>query len=277
LFAGKEERGLDRKRPLWSLRIGPAALTPAAGEWGARSSEFVDRPGYLRNKRFLDVIIPALNEEAAIAQVVADLPLSQVRRVIVVDNGSTDQTARLAAGAGAEVVLEPRRGYGQACLSGLAALHEPDVIVFLDGDHSDYPEALPEVAGPVIRGEADLVIGSRVLGEREPGALLPQQRLGNALATGLIRVITGVRFTDLGPFRAITYPALQALRMADRDYGWTVEMQIKAARAGLRSLEVPVNYRRRLGTSKVSGTLSGSVRAGYKILLTIARHSRYRG
>ena len=220
------------------------------------------------------VIIPALNEEAAIAKVVAAIPVDAADAVIVVDNGSSDATAARARAAGATVQREALRGYGRACLTGIAHLPaETEIVVFLDGDFSDYPEDLPGLVAPIAAGRADMVIGSRVLGEREPGALLPQARLGNALATWLIRAIYGVAYTDLGPFRAIGRRALAQLAMADIDYGWTVEMQVKAARQGLRIEEVPVRYRRRVGQSKVTGTLSGSIRAGYKILLTIFRHA----
>ena len=221
------------------------------------------------------VIIPALNEEDAIVRVLADIP-DFVHEVIVVDNGSEDATPTRAAAAGARVVLEPRRGYGQACLAGMAALPEDtDIVVFLDGDYSDHPEEMDDLVEPLRRDAADLVIGSRVLGEREPGALLPQARFGNALATFLIRQLYGVRYTDLGPFRAIRRDALIRIGMVDRDFGWTVEMQVKAARHGLRGIEVPVSYRRRhAGASKVTGTLTGSFRAGWKILLTIFRHIR---
>jgi glycosyltransferase involved in cell wall biosynthesis len=200
---------------------------------------------------------------------------SAIRRVVVVDNGSRDGTAQVARAAGAEVVAEPRRGYGAACLAGLAHLgaQPPDAVVFLDGDGSDDAGDLPSLLAPLAAGTADLVLGSRTAGTREPGALSPQQRFGNALATGLIHVLWRRRFTDLGPFRAIGYPALVALGMRDRDYGWTVEMQIKALRRGLRIVEVPVRYRRRRGgRSKVSRTLRGTVGAGWKILATIARY-----
>ncbi|MBI2505838.1 MAG: glycosyltransferase family 2 protein [Candidatus Latescibacteria bacterium] len=221
----------------------------------------------------LAVLIPALDEEQAIVQVLAAIPSGLAQEVVVVDNGSTDRTAEVARNLGARVVSEPRRGYGQACLSGLASLGPVEIVVFLDGDYSDYPEEMPALLEPILRGEADLVIGSRVLGKREPGALLLQQRLGNALATWLIRLLFGVRYTDLGPFRAIRTDALRRLQMQDRNYGWTVEMQVKAARAGLRLAEVPVRYRRRLGVSKISGTLKGTLKAGYKIIATILRHS----
>jgi len=224
------------------------------------------------------VIIPALDEEASIGRVLADIPDRYRGRVLVVDNGSRDATPRVAQEAGALVLSEPRRGYGSACLRGLGELSAdpPRVVVFLDGDYSDRPAEMVRVAGPVLAGEADLVIGSRVLGEREPGALAPQARFGNALATFLIRVLFGVRFTDLGPFRAVEWDALRRLDMRDPDYGWTVEMQVKAARRGLRCLEVPVSYRRRIGRSKVTGTVRGVVGAGTKILWTIFREAAVR-
>ncbi|HEX3554826.1 MAG TPA: glycosyltransferase family 2 protein [Thermoanaerobaculia bacterium] len=223
----------------------------------------------------IDVVIPALNEEASLALVLADLPRPPVRRVVVADNGSLDGTARVAREGGAEVVAAPRRGYGSACLAGLAHLRRtgpPDVAVFVDADYSDHPEELPSLVAPILAGEADLVIGSRVLGRRERGALLPQARAGNLVACLLIRLFYGHRFTDLGPFRAIRWDALERLGMADPDFGWTAEMQVKAVRAGLRAVEVPVSYRRRVGVSKITGTVAGTLRAGYKILWTVARH-----
>lgn len=197
--------------------------------------------------------------------------------VIVVDNGSTDGTARVAAAGGARVVSESRRGYGSACLAGIDALAgspDEDIVVFLDADGSDDPDVLPSLVEPIVRGNADFVVGSRVLGEREPGALPPHARFGNALAVFLMRRLTGARYTDLGPFRAIRLGALRGLGMRDRDFGWTVEMQLRAARGGLRTMEVPVPYRRRVGRSKISGTIGGSVRAGAKILWTVAKHAR---
>jgi len=217
------------------------------------------------------VIIPALNEERALPAVLAELP-PEVDDVVVVDNGSTDATAEVARTAGARVALEPERGYGSACLRGLAAIGTPDVIVFLDGDHSDYPEKLSELVRPIAEGSADFVLGSRLLGQREPGAMPPQSVWGNRFACFLMRLLFRVHYTDLGPFRAIRREALERLRMRDRNFGWTVEMQIKAARAGLRIREIPVPYRRRVGQSKISGTLKGTLRAGYKILYTIAKY-----
>lgn len=220
----------------------------------------------------VDAVIPALDEAEAIGSVLDALPRPLIRRVVVCDNGSRDSTAAVARERGAMVVDEPRRGYGAACLRALRALESdpPDVVLFLDADRSDDPSEAPRVLAPILEGRADLVIGSRVLGEREPGALTPQARFGNWLATRLLRALYGVRYTDLGPFRAVRWDRLRSLGMRDRDFGWTVEMQIKAARAGLRSVEVPVRYRRRVGRSKISGTVAGSVRAGAKILGTIA-------
>lgn len=232
--------------------------------------------------RSVDVVIPALNEEASLPLVLEDLTgLSDgsVRRVVVADNGSTDGTARVARAGGAVVVDAPRKGYGSACLAGLAWLRRndpPAVVVFLDADYSDHPEELPRVTAPLLAAEdeaVDLVIGSRVLGAREPGALLPQARAGNLVACVLIRLLYGHRFTDLGPFRAARWEALEELNMEDPDFGWTAEMQVKALRHGLRVVEVPVSYRRRVGVSKITGTIQGTVRAGYKILWTVLRHA----
>ena len=220
----------------------------------------------------VDAVIPAWNEAEAIALVLDALPRPLVRRIVVCDNGSTDGTAEIARAHGAIVVREPRRGYGAACLRGLAALEAdpPDIVLFLDADLSDDPAEAVQILEPILAGRADFVIGSRTLGSREPGALTPQARFGNWLATRLLLALYGARFTDLGPFRAIRFRSLLDLDMRDLDFGWTVEMQIKAARAGLRTAEVPARYRRRIGRSKISGTVSGSVRAAIKILGTIA-------
>lgn len=225
------------------------------------------------------VIIPAFNEADSIEKVISDIPEEFVAEVIVVNNGSTDTTEHNARRAGATVLREARKGYGFACLKGIeyasVQTPPPDIVVFLDGDYSDFPGEIVSLVRPIEYGEADLVIGSRVLGKRlgkmESGAMLPQAVFGNALATTLIRLFYGVRFTDLGPFRAIGFSALQRMKMRDTTFGWTVEMQVKAAKLGLRCLEVPVSYRQRVGVSKITGTVSGTIKAGYKILYTIFR------
>lgn len=224
----------------------------------------------------VDVVIPALDEEEALPRVLRDLAKQPVRRVVVADNGSRDRTAEVARAEGATVVYEPERGYGAACLRALAWLREdpPEVVVFLDADHSDDPNDLPALLAPIEAGRAELVIGSRVQAA-EPGALTVPQRVGNAIACHALRVLYRARYSDLGPFRAITWAALERLDMQDRNFGWTVEMQIKAARRGVRHAEVPVAYRRRAaGQSKVSGTVKGSVQAGAIILWQLARHGR---
>lgn len=221
------------------------------------------------------VIIPALNEARAIGRVLEDVPSEIADEVIVVDNGSTDDTARVAREGGATVLDEERKGYGRACLRGIeyARSLEPDVAVFLDGDYSDHPGEMVDLVAPIRAGEADLVVGSRILGESEPGAMLPQAEIGNRVACTLMRWLWDGSFTDLGPFRAIRFDRLLELNMQDKTYGWTVEMQIKALRRGLRCAEVPVSYRRRIGTSKVTGTLTGTILASAKILWTIARYA----
>jgi len=225
-----------------------------------------------------DVIIPAFNEAPSIGRVLRDIPKEWVRDVVVVDNGSTDHTAQEARMHGATVLTQPNKGYGNACLMGIdflknkPAAEQPDVVVFLDGDYSDYPQELSNLVAPIARDEADFVLGSRTLGDRKPGSMMPQQLFGNWLATNLILLLFGTRFTDLGPFRAIRFPSLLSLGMIDRNYGWTVEMQIKALKQGLRWQEVPVSYRPRIGHSKVSGTLRGTVGAGYKIITTILKY-----
>lgn len=223
----------------------------------------------IRSQR-VSVIIPALNEELAIGRVIASIP-HWVDEIIVVDNGSTDDTARVAADCGARVVSERERGYGAACLKGIASLQESDVVVFLDGDFSDDASEMSTLVEPIVSGQADLVIGSRVRGRCSVGALTPHQRFGNWLACHLLRMIWGTTWSDLGPFRAISMRALQLLEMRDRRYGWTVEMQLKAAVHKLRCMEVPVSYRSRVGVSKISGTLIGSAKAGVTILRLIAQ------
>jgi glycosyltransferase involved in cell wall biosynthesis len=226
------------------------------------------------------VIIPAFNEEQAIGDVLAHIPSNLVTHVIVADNNSTDSTAEVARLFGADVVTEKEQGYGAACLRGIARVANlqptPDIVVFIDGDYSDHPEEMARLVEPIITGRADMVIGSRALGKRagmmETGALLPQAAFGNWLATRLLHRLWRVRFTDLGPFRAITWTALQRLQMCDRNFGWTVEMQIKAALYKLRCEEVPVSYRKRVGISKITGTLRGTIQAGVKILWTIGKY-----
>lgn len=222
------------------------------------------------------VIIPAFNEQNAVGKVVEEIPESWVKEVIVVDNGSHDDTFQQALKHGATALREDRRGYGQACLKGIAHLAagaiKPEIVVFLDGDYSDYPEQLPDLIRPIIDQKADMVIGSRALGVKESGSMTIQQVFGNWLATTLMRWFYGVSYSDLGPFRAIRYDSLLKLNMQDTNYGWTVEMQLKAAKMGLKTMDVPVNYRQRIGVSKVSGTLKGTLMAGYKIIFTIFRY-----
>jgi len=223
----------------------------------------------------IDVIIPAYNEEQSIPLVLGDIPEDWVREVIVCNNASTDTTAEVARANGATVLDQPRKGYGSACLKGIEYLknkpevEQPDIVVFLDGDYSDHPEELPVLVQPIIEADYDLVIGSRALGQLESGAMMPQQIFGNWLATSLIKLFYKYEFTDLGPFRAIKWEQLLAIDMRDPDFGWTVEMQVKAAKRGLKCTEVPVTYRRRVGVSKVSGTIRGTILAGHKILWTI--------
>lgn len=225
----------------------------------------------------MTAIIPALDEEGAIAGTVAGLDRALVHDVIVVDNGSRDRTAERARAAGARVIAEPRRGYGSACLAGVRAAGATDVLVFLDGDGSDVPEDLPRVLQPILEGKADLVLGSRTLGEREPGALSPHQVLGNRVVLSLLQLLTGARLSDFGPFRAIRGDAMRRLDMCHPTYGWPVEMVVKAARRGLRIVEVPVRTRRRIGRSKVAGTLRGSLLAGYHLIATVLRYAYEKG
>jgi len=226
------------------------------------------------------VVLPAFDEEQALPLVLAEIPRSRAPIVVVVDNGSTDRTAEVARAAGAVVVREERRGYGSACLAGIRwllagdglapPLGDEDVIVFLDADHSDYPEDLERLLGPLDEQRAEFVLGSRILGGATLSALLPQAWFGNRLACFLMRVLFGARYTDLGPFRALRVGALRRLQMADTGFGWTIEMQLKAHSSGLRVSEVPVRYRQRVGRSKITGTVRGTVRAGAKILGWIA-------
>ena len=220
----------------------------------------------------ISVIIPAYNEEESLPHVLNDLPRDRLHQIIVVDNRSTDRTSEVARANGATVVYEKHQGYGQACLSGMDALDNPDIVVFLDGDYSDFPEEIDLLLAPILKGEADFIVGSRMILEESRKALLPQARYGNQLAVFLIRLFFGHRFTDLGPFRAIRYESLQAIGMRDKNFGWTVEMQIKAVQKGLRIREVPVRYRMRIGVSKITGTVSGTLKAGTKIIYTIFRY-----
>ncbi len=220
----------------------------------------------------VSVIIPAYNEESSIGLVLQHLPQEILNEIIVVDNASTDATAKVAKEHGAKVVEEKRRGYGSACLEGIAHLDRPDIVVFLDGDFSDYPEEITQLIEPIASGEKDFVLGSRMILPESQSALLPQARYGNRLAVFLMRLFFGYRFTDLGPFRAIRYESLKAIGMQDTNFGWTVEMQIKAVRLGLRIAEIPVHYRERIGVSKITGTLSGTLKAGTKIIYTIFKY-----
>mgnify|MGYP001822785142 CR=1 FL=1 len=226
--------------------------------------------------RDISVIIPAFNEADSIAKVIADIP-EVVSEIIVVDNNSTDNTSIAATAAGATVLFEPQKGYGYACLKGINYLsnrsNPPSIVVFMDGDYSDYPEDLHDIVKPITDGEVDFVIGARVKELRENGSMTPQQVFGNWLATFLMKVLFGARFTDLGPFRAITYKRLMELEMADKTYGWTVEMQLKAIKRKIAYAEVPVRYKKRIGISKVSGTLKGTIFAGIKILSWIIKYS----
>lgn len=258
----------------------PARFTSAASSAGARPRAAAAAPEV--DLREVVVIIPALNEESSLPLVLDDLP--GVREVLLVDNGSHDHTAEVARQKGATVLREPRRGYGAACLRGLAEIKRqiaagrpaPAAVAFVDADYSDHVHLLPQLAAPVLQKEHDFVLGSRLLGEREPGAMPPQSVWGNRLACFLIWLLFGGRYTDLGPFRVIDYQALKQLGMVDRNFGWTVEMQIKATRAKLRTAEIPVPYRCRIGASKISGTLTGALRAGYKILYLIAKYGLLR-
>ncbi|PTX63940.1 glycosyltransferase involved in cell wall biosynthesis [Kordia periserrulae] len=224
----------------------------------------------------IKVIIPAYNEEDSIANVIQEIP-EMVTEVIVVSNNSTDHTEKNAAAAGATVLKEPQKGYGYACLKGMEYIAQqdvkPDILVFLDGDYSDYPQELTKIVAPIIEQDIDFVVGARVKSLREDGSMTPQQVFGNWLATFLMRLFFGAKFTDLGPFRAIKYEKLLKLNMEDKTYGWTVEMQLKALKQKLSYIEIPVRYKKRIGVSKVSGTVKGTIFAGMKILGWIFKYS----
>ena len=227
----------------------------------------------MKNK-IISVVIPAFNEDQSIGKVVLDIDRELVNHVIVVNNNSTDNTVKVAIEAGAIVLDETRKGYGWACLKGIAECEKlnTEIIVFLDGDYSDYPEEIKDVVAPILENDRDLVIGSRVLGKREKGSLTPQQVFGNWLATKLIRVFYRGKFTDLGPFRAMKFQSLQKLGMSDKTYGWTIEMQIKVLKHKMSYSEVPVNYKKRIGISKVSGTVKGTILAGIKIIFAVFKY-----
>ncbi len=224
----------------------------------------------------IKVIIPAINEGDSIGKVVSELP-KHVSEIIVVDNGSTDNTMENAKKAGATVLTETRKGYGSACLRGIKYVDQqsklPDIIVFIDGDYSDYPEELDKVVAPILENDIDFVVGARKKSLMEPGSMTPQQVFGNKLATFLMKILFGARFTDLGPFRAIKYEKLKKLEMQDTTYGWTVEMQLKVLRKNMSYTEIPVRYKQRIGVSKVSGTVKGTIFAGIKILGWIFKYS----
>lgn len=230
----------------------------------------------LDEKAIISVIIPAFNEAKSITHVLNDIPKGLTHEVVVVNNASKDETELRAEDAGATVINEERQGYGYACLKGIEYLknaeYKPDIVVFLDADYSDSPDEMDQLVQPIIEDNIDLVIGSRALGNREKGSMLPQQIFGNWLATRLMRLFFGGKFTDLGPFRAIKFDKLLAIQMRDKTFGWTVEMQLKALKYGLTYTEFPVSYKKRIGVSKISGTISGSIKAGYKILYTIFKY-----
>ena len=229
----------------------------------------------MRNEKFISVVIPALNEENAIGDVIRDLP-DWIDQVVVADNGSRDNTAPIAQELGADVVFELEPGYGAACLKGLSAVSKADIIVFLDGDYSDFPEDVHKLVDPITQDTHDFVLGSRSKGQVQKGALTAAQVFGNWLACFLMHLLWKTPYSDLGPFRAINAGLLQSLNMSDRNYGWTIEMQIKAHVQKARILEVPVRYRQRVGISKISGTISGTFKAGYKILATIYKYRNLR-
>lgn len=224
----------------------------------------------------IKVIIPAFNEENGVGEVIQEIPMDLISEIIVVNNASTDQTEKIAREAGATVLHEPIPGYGRACLKGIDYLKKTDphpyIVVFLDADHADFPEEIRELIDPILKQDVDLVIGSRALGHKEKGSMTVQQIFGNWLATRLLHLFYKVKFTDLGPFRAIKFASLLELEMEDKTYGWTVEMQLKAAKKKMKCVEIAVGYRKRIGFSKISGTVKGTIMAGYKIISTIFRY-----
>lgn len=226
----------------------------------------------------ISVIIPAFNESGSIGYVINDIPGDIVSEIIVVNNNSTDDTEEVALKLGATVLREERKGYGYACIKGIEYIksmdieHKPDIVVFLDGDYSDFPDEIQRLLDPIINHDYDMVIGSRMIGVREKGSMLPQAVAGNFIATKMIRLFYGYHFTDLGPFRAVKFSRLMEMDMQDTTYGWTVEMQVKAAKMKLKCKEVPVSYRKRVGESKITGTIGGTIKAGYKIIWTIFKY-----
>ena len=228
-------------------------------------------------KSKISVLIPAYNEANSISKVIKELPKDITDEIVVIDNGSTDATKAVAAQSGARVVEEKKRGYGSCCLKGLASIAKTDIVVILDADHSDYPGQITRLLKPIADGEADFVIGSRIMGKSQPGSIAPQAYWGNKLSVFLIRLFFRHRFTDMGPFRAIRFKAIKRLNMTDKNYGWNAEMQIKGIKKGLKIKEVPVDYRKRIGVSKISGTLRGTLMAGTKIILTIFKYRFVKG
>lgn len=224
----------------------------------------------------IDVVIPAFNEEASIPLVINDIDKNLVRNIVVVNNNSTDQTKKVASESGAIVIDETFQGYGAACLKGIEFVNQTqppaDILVFMDADYSDHADEMPALVAPIVSGEVDFTIGSRALGQREKGAMMPQQLFGNWLATRLLKLFYGVKFTDLGPYRAIKLDTLNGLNMEDKTYGWTVEMQIKIAKQKIPFREFSAQYRKRIGVSKITGTLKGTILAGYKIIHTLIKY-----
>ena len=240
------------------------------------SHDYISKSVFSRLMKMIRVIIPAFNEEKSISKVIGDIP-AHITEIIIIDNNSTDHTHKVAANAGATVLSESNSGYGNACLKGLSYLktldQQTDIVVFLDGDYSDYPEEIDKILAPIINDHIDFVIGARVKSKRESDSMTFPQVFGNWLATSLMRVFFKSKFTDLGPFRAIKYKKLLNLKMEDKTYGWTVEMQLKALKQSLSYTEVEVRYRNRIGQSKVSGTVKGAIMAGIKILGWIFKYT----